>query len=68
MISRALALPRRAEAVQAVLEQLQEDMRLLCITAVEDKLQVVRHVKLKPCLTCGVAQLLNGMQQLNVRS
>mmetsp|Transcript_14750 Transcript_14750/g.36831 ORF Transcript_14750/g.36831 Transcript_14750/m.36831 type:complete len:1168 (-) Transcript_14750:409-3912(-) len=31
---------RRAEAVQSVLEQLQEDMQLLCITAVEDKLQV----------------------------
>ena len=30
---------RRAEAVQSVLEQLQEDMQLLCITAVEDKLQ-----------------------------
>ena len=34
-----LAKVGRAEAVRAVLEMLQEDMQLVCVTAVEDRLQ-----------------------------
>ena len=34
-----LAKTGRAEAVHAVFEMLQEDMRLICVSAVEDRLQ-----------------------------
>ena len=39
MRSAQLVQQGRAEAVRAVLEMLQEDMRLVCVTAVEDRLQ-----------------------------